>query len=65
MDTIIAEHKSVKIKHHSTSSLIEIVITSQEEETQGGKLKNVESSIMLDYTQFEHLMSAVSKVEQW
>lgn len=65
MSSIIAEHKTVKIIHHSTPSLIEIIVTSQEEETQGGKLIDKEEKIMLDYTQFEHLMSAVLKVEQW
>ena len=56
------ESGSVKIKHHSTSSTIEVIILSMEEKTQGGEKEEIKQSIFLDYTEFEDLANAINKM---
>lgn len=52
----------VKIKHHSTSSTVEVIILSNEEKTQGGEMEETKQSIFLDYTEFEDLSKAINKI---
>ena len=52
----------VKIKHHSTSSTVEVIILSNEEKTQGGEMEETKQSIFLDYTEFEDLSNAIYQI---
>ena len=52
----------VKIKHHSTSSTVEVIILSTEEKTQGGEKEETKQSIFLDYTEFEDLSNAIYQI---
>lgn len=56
------ENGCVKIKHHSTSSTIEIIINSKQEKSQGGEMEEIKQSVYLDYNEFEDLTAAVNKM---
>ena len=60
MDWTEKEHGNVKLKHYSTSSLIEMIITTEEEVRQGEFLK-IEESIWLDYNSFYNLEKIIQK----
>ena len=52
----------VKLKHHSTASLIEITITTNEEVEQG-VFKDVEQEIWMEYSTFKDLRKAINLTE--
>lgn len=56
------ENGCVEIKHHSTSSTIEIIIKSNQEKTQGGQMEEIKQSVFLDYIEFEDLSIAINKM---
>jgi len=55
------EEGNVKITHHSTSSLIEMVITSGEE-VQPGVFEKLTSKVWLDYETFSNLKKVVKEI---
>jgi len=58
------EKGTVKIVHHSTSSLIEVIIKDREEVSQGN-WKDIDKIVWLDYTQIEDLKKALNEIDQW
>ena len=54
------EHGDIKIKHHSTSSLIEMTITTMEELEQG-KNSEVRQTIWFDYGTFSDLRKVLNQ----
>lgn len=60
IDWIEKEHGNVKMKHYSTSSLIEIIITTEEEVGQGEFMK-VEESVWVDYNTFSDLQKVIKE----
>lgn len=57
------ESGSVEIEHLSTSSLIKIIITEQEEYEQG-KFKEVKKEVWLDYYTWYDLQEAINKTQR-
>jgi len=58
------EEGTIKIVHHSTSSLIEVIIKDREEVSQGN-WKDIDKIVWLDYTQIEDLKKALNEIDQW
>jgi len=58
----IIEKGTVKIVHHSTSSLIEVIIKDREEVEQG-QSKELDKIVYLDYTQFDDLAEAIKTIK--
>jgi hypothetical protein len=56
------EHGDVKIKHHSTSSLIEMTITTDTEVEQG-KSEKVKETVWFDYATFSDLREVVNQTD--
>ena len=56
------EHRSVKLAHHSTSSLVEITITA-EEEVEQGRFGKVVETIWVDYATFSDLRKAINQTD--
>jgi len=56
------ESGGIKIKHHSTSSLIEITITSTEELVRGVP-EEVKETVWLDYGTFSDLRKVINKID--
>jgi len=56
------EHGDVKIKHYSTSSQIEMTITTMEELEQG-KSSEVKQTIWFDYGTFSDLREVVNQTD--
>ena len=55
---------NIKLIHHSTASLIKIIITGEVQESQGGEYKKVEEDIWLEYDQFKNLVEAINVTQQ-
>jgi hypothetical protein len=55
------EEKSVKLIHHSTSSIVEIQVTENVEYKQGSFREETHST-WLDYSSFDDLVKAISKI---
>lgn len=53
------EERSVKIIHHSTSSFIEMLITT-EEEVEQGKIEKATTKVWFDYDTFSDLRKVVN-----
>ena len=58
-----AAHGDVTIKHHSTSSLVEITVKVKEE-VEWGKFEDAEEVLWLDYGEFEDLKKAINKIDK-
>jgi hypothetical protein len=56
------EHGDIKIKHHSTSSLIEMTIISDEEIEQG-KWEKVKQTVWFDYGTFADLREVMNQTD--
>ena len=56
------EEKSIKIIHHSTSSSIEMLITTNEEVEQG-KFEKVTQKVWFDYGTFSDLRKVVNQTD--
>ncbi len=56
------EHGEVKIKHHSTSSSIEMTITT-EEEIEQGRCEKVKQTVWFDYNTFADLREVVNQTD--
>jgi hypothetical protein len=56
------EEGTVKIIHHSTSSLIEMLITTDEEVEQG-KIEKVTEKVWFDYGTFSDLRKVVNQTD--
>ena len=56
------EKGTVKIVHHSTSSLIEVIIKDREEVEQG-QFEDIDKIVYLDYTQFDDLAEAIKTIK--
>lgn len=56
------EKGSVKLKHHSTPSLIEVTIT-KELEVDWGKVEKTEQTFWLDYIGFSDLREAINSTD--
>lgn len=54
---------SVTLNHHSAVSLIEVVLTYEEEIEQGGPMEEVVESIWFDYYQWGDLKKAIEKLD--
>jgi hypothetical protein len=52
----------VKMIHHSTSSLVQIIVTDIEE-YQPGHYREETNELWIDYYQFEDLKKAINKTE--
>lgn len=56
------EEGTVKLIHHSTSSTIEMLITT-DEEVKPGKVEKVTTKIWFDYATFSDLRKVVNKTD--
>ena len=56
------EYGCIKIKHHSTSSLIEMTITTDEEVEQG-KWEKVKQTVWFDYITFANLRKVLNQTD--
>jgi len=56
------ENGDIKIKHHSTSSLIEMIITKHEEIEQG-KFVKFKQKVWFDYKTFSDLRKVMNKAD--
>lgn len=56
------EHGDIKIKHYSTSSLIEMTIT-KDEEVEQGKWGKVKETVWFDYGTFADLRKVVNQTD--
>jgi len=56
------EYGDVKIKHYSTSSLIEMTIT-KDEEVEQGRMEKVKETVWFDYRTFSDLRKLMIKLE--
>ena len=50
---------SVTLNHHSTISLVEVVLTHEQEIEQGGPTEEVKQSIWFDYYEWGDLKKAI------
>lgn len=57
----VRENESVKIKHHSTCSLIEMTITT-DEEAEEGKWEKIKETVWLNYAQFSDLKKVINQI---
>jgi len=56
------KHGDVTIKHHSTSSLIEMTIT-MDEEVEQGKVEKVKQTVWFDYATFSDLREVINQTD--
>lgn len=54
--------ENVQIKHHSTSSQVEIVVEINDEYEQG-KFRRATRNIWLDYSDFDNLIKAIDQIK--
>ena len=61
--TRIKEGK-VELVHLSTSSIVELIFTKEEQQEQGGEFIEFKESIYMDYDHFENLKKAIQEISK-
>ena len=56
------EEGTIKIIHHSTASIIELLITA-DEEVEEGKLEKVITKLLIDYATFSDLRKVINQTQ--